>query len=249
MIPSRSLPYFGTGVAGACPLPLGADGGARRSVCSSALPHHGGRGTCLATQHEAGATQRRTALWTASRGPQRRCVDRSADCCVDWRTLTSERSEQRAVRPLAHTTARPPAVGCPAEADVAAQWRRCFSHWAATQSIAAQTKGGSRLSPAQGAAPGPSGAVQAKPVGQAYCRACLRHLRVPDGTASVSGQPAAAPRSRRHLLPRLALRRVPHNRALRQGIVGLPVAGGPAAGRRSPCPPAERASRCGAAGR
>ena len=42
MIPSRSLPYCGTGAAGACPLPLGADGGARRSVRSSALPHHGG---------------------------------------------------------------------------------------------------------------------------------------------------------------------------------------------------------------
>jgi len=132
MIPRRSLPYCGTGAAGAGPLPLGADGGARRSVRSSALPHHGGRGTCLATQHEAGATQRRPALGTASRGPQRRCVDRAADCCVDWRTVTSERSEQRAVRPRAHTTAHPPAVGCPAEADVAAQ----------------------------GAAPGPSGAAR-----------------------------------------------------------------------------------------
>jgi len=42
----------------------------------------GGRKQCLAAPHEAGATQRRTGLRIASRGPRRRCVDRSADCAL-----------------------------------------------------------------------------------------------------------------------------------------------------------------------
>jgi hypothetical protein len=42
-----------------------------------------------AAQHEAGATQRRTDPWTASRRPHRRCVDRSADCCAAWHGFLS----------------------------------------------------------------------------------------------------------------------------------------------------------------
>ena len=63
---------------------------------------------CLAAQHEAGATQRRTDPCTASRRPHRRCVDRSVDCCADWRTLPSERSEQRAARPRTRAVHAPP---------------------------------------------------------------------------------------------------------------------------------------------
>ena len=63
---------------------------------------------CLAAQHEGGTTQRRTDRWTASRRTHRRCVDQSADCCADWRTLSSERSEQRAARPRPRAAPAPP---------------------------------------------------------------------------------------------------------------------------------------------
>ena len=91
------------------------------------------------------------------RGQPVQRVDRSADCCVDWRTSASERSEQRAVRPLTHTTALPSATrrlltrasapaaftqaaACSASPrfwGVGARGRRCRMRWAARPRVMA----------------------------------------------------------------------------------------------------------------
>jgi len=86
-LPSTALPYGGTGAAGAFRKPLGAMGAAR---CTTLLRPWG------IGSH----------AWQPStrRGQPVQRVDRSADCCVDWRTNASERSEQRAVRPCTRTT-------------------------------------------------------------------------------------------------------------------------------------------------
>src|SRR5437870_5834157 len=82
------------------PYPLGAMGVARRSVLRALCRTHEGQ---------------EIVAWQPStrRGQPAERVDRSADCCVDWHTVSSERSEQRAVRPLMLPTDLPSAVGCP----------------------------------------------------------------------------------------------------------------------------------------
>ena len=52
---------------------------------------------------EAGVTQRRTVLRTASRCPHRRCVDRSADCALTGVPLRLSERE-----PLRPATSAPP---------------------------------------------------------------------------------------------------------------------------------------------
>jgi hypothetical protein len=79
--PQQSLPCSGTGAAGAVPSPLGGGwwGKAQRPCERFAAP----RGDF------PGAWQP-----CMRRGPPAARVDRSADCSVDWRTMSSERSEQ-----------------------------------------------------------------------------------------------------------------------------------------------------------